>query len=99
MIYCLNRVSLRKSCRKTHGRRFLLLVDISTSKAGQKRLLIRSYPTNKMRLIQICIVAIATKAPKQAEILSHPTTKGISRSLSLPLVGVVQLATVNPFPY
>ena len=28
-----------------------------------------------MRLIQICIVAIATKAQKQAEIRSHRTTR------------------------
>ena len=35
----------------------------------------RTYPTNKMGLIQICIVAIATKEPKQAEIRSYRTTR------------------------
>ena len=34
-----------------------------------------TYPTNNMRLIQICIVAIAKKASKQAEIRSHRTTR------------------------
>ena len=37
--------------------------------------LLWTYPANKMRLVQICILASATKAPKQAEIHSHRTTR------------------------
>ncbi|CDN12505.1 hypothetical protein RintRC_4214 [Richelia intracellularis] len=36
----------------------------------------RTYPTNIILLIQIWIVARDKKASKQAEILSHLTTRG-----------------------